>query len=311
MPVAVAAVGGHAITSPRPAEKSQPNNGAPSPEALALARLVALGWDIVVTHGNGPQVGERLLAVQAAGPLQTASLDILDAETQGSIGYLLQQALGNALREVGIRRPLATVVTQVVVSPLDPAFSAPSKPVGPFYSEAQAEGLRREKSWQMTEDSGRGWRRVVPSPEPLEIVEWPAIRALIAAGVVVVAAGGGGIPVVRSEDEALSGVEAVIDKDRASSLLARLLKSDLLLILTTVPEVRLDYRRPSERPVRRLSVAEARAHLSAGQFPAGSMGPKVEAAAAFTRATGRPAIITSPERLLDALAGTAGTTLVP
>lgn len=307
MPLAVAALGGHALADPRAGAPE----GRLAEDARALARLVALGWNLVVTHGNGPQVGERLMAVQSADGGPPVTLDVLDAETQGSLGYLLQQALGNALREAGTSRTLAAVVTQAVVDPADPAFSSPSKPVGPFFDREPAEVLAREKGWAIIDDAGRGYRRVVPSPEPLEIVEWPAIHALIAAGIVVVAAGGGGIPVVRGEDGSLRGVEAVIDKDRASSLLARLVKADLLVLLTAVPDVRLDYRRPTERALRRLSVSEARGHLAAGQFAAGSMGPKVEAAAAFTAATGRPALITSPERLLDALAGTAGTTFRP
>jgi carbamate kinase len=288
---------------------SEVANGVPAdlknaPEALSC--LVGLGWDLVATHGNGPQVGARLLAAPG-----TIPLDVLDAETQGSLGYLLQQALGNALKGSGLSRSVVSLVTQVVVDPHDPAFARPTKPVGPFYSREQAGALGREKGWAMVEDSGRGYRRVVPSPEPLEIVEWRAIRALLAAGVVVVAAGGGGIPVIRRADLSLEGIEAVIDKDRASSLLARLLGADLFVIFTSVSEVYLDYRTPSERGLRRLSVHEARRLLSEGQFAAGSMGPKVEAAAAFSAATGRPTIITSAHRVLDALAGTAGTTVHP
>ncbi len=297
MPVAVAAVGGNAIV------------GAVGGMASAVARLAALGWDLVVTHGNGPQVGALLLDTER-GRL-ARPLDVLDAETQGSLGYQVQQSLANALRAAGIARPVASVVTQVVVDPRDPAFSRPEKPVGPFYDRERAEALRRDPGWSMVEDAGRGYRRVVASPEPLEIVEWPALRALVDAHVVVVAAGGGGIPVVRSGGGALAGVEAVVDKDRTSSLLARSLPADLLLVLTAVPEVYADYGRPQQRALRRLSVAEARALLAAGQFAAGSMGPKVEAAAAFTAACGRPAIITSADRILDALAGTGGTTLHP
>lgn len=306
MPVAVAAVGGNALAGIRPGEVDRERLER---EAMALARLVALGWDTVVTHGNGPQVGARLLSAHADGA--RVSLDVLDAETQGSLGYQLQQAVGNALRAAGQNRPLATLLTQVVVDPLDPAFAAPSKPVGRFYGRDEAKMLGLERGWTMAEDAGRGYRRVVPSPRPLEIVEWPTIRALLAAGTVVVAAGGGGIPVVRETDGSLHGVEAVIDKDRASALLAQLVQADLLVILTAVPEVRLDFRLAAERPLRRVSVAQARALLARSQFAAGSMGPKVEAAADFTAATGRPALITSPERLLDALTGTAGTTFVP
>jgi len=276
---------------------------------VSLARLAGLGWDLVVTHGNGPQVGELLLSTDASG--RRPPLDVLDAETEGSLGYLLQQSLGNALRGAGISRDVVSLVTQVVVDAEDPAFSRPTKPVGPFYPQDRARALATELGWIMVEDAGRGWRRVVPSPQPLEIVEWRAIQALTGAGVVTVAAGGGGIPVVRRGDGSLRGVEAVVDKDRASSLLAQRLEADLLVIFTAVPEVLLDFRRPGERPLRRLSAAEARALLAAGQFAAGSMGPKVEAAAAFTAATSKPAIVTSAERLLDALVGTSGTTFHP
>ena len=303
MPLAVVALGGNAILGggARP-----PDLGA---APVSLARLAGLGWDLVVTHGNGPQVGELLLSTDASG--RRPPLDVLDAETEGSLGYLLQQSLGNALRGAGISRDVVSLVTQVVVDAEDPAFSRPTKPVGPFYPQDRARALATELGWIMVEDAGRGWRRVVPSPQPLEIVEWRAIQALTGAGVVTVAAGGGGIPVVRRGDGSLRGVEAVVDKDRASSLLAQRLEADLLVIFTAVPEVLLDFRRPGERPLRRLSAAEARALLAAGQFAAGSMGPKVEAAAAFTAATSKPAIVTSAERLLDALVGTSGTTFHP
>jgi carbamate kinase len=301
MPIAVAALGGNAIVSARGAAAVDLRR-APQ----ALARLVGLGYELVVTHGNGPQVGQRLIEAQAGGDGH-APLDVLDAETVGALGYRLQQSLGNALRDAGSPRVVATVVTQVVVDAADPAFLAPSKPVGPFYERERADALAAERGFVMAEDAGRGFRRVVASPEPLEVVEAEAIRALVLAGVVVIAAGGGGIPVLRDAAGRLRGVEAIVDKDRASSLLARRMGADVLVIFTDVPEVRLDFRGPQERPARRLSVAEARSHLRAGQFAAGSMGPKVEAAAAFAAATGRPAVITSAERVLDALAGTAGT----
>ncbi len=305
MPVAVAALGGNAIVSDGDATAVDLGR-AP----LALARLVGLGWDLVVTHGNGPQVGQRLLEVQAAGNAD-ARLDLLDAETGGALGYRLQQCLGNALGDLGAPQVVASLLTQVVVAADDPAFALPSKPVGPFYDHTRSEALKREHGYQMVEDAGRGFRRVVASPEPLEIVETRAIAALVEAGVIVIAAGGGGIPVVRDASGRLRGVEAVIDKDRASSLLARLLRADLLLILTDVPEVRLDFRTAQERAARRLSVDEARGHLQAGQFPAGSMGPKVDAAAEFVAQTGRLALITCADRMLDALVGTAGTLIHP
>lgn len=304
MPIAVAALGGNAIVAPDPTGVDL--GSAP----VALSRLVALGWDLVVTHGNGPQVGQRLLEAQANGD-GSATLDVLDAETEGSLGYRLQQAIGNALRQAGDSRTVTSVLTQVVVSAGDPAFLSPSKPIGPFYDAPSAEVLARDKGWVMVDDAGRGMRRVVPSPEPLEIVETRAIRALVEAGVVVIAAGGGGIPVVRDAKGLLRGVEAVVDKDRASSLLARLLGADLLLILTAVPEVLLGFGGPDPRPARRMSVTEARLRLDAGEFPEGSMGPKLAAAVAFAASTGHTAIITSAERVLDALVGTAGTLIHP
>ncbi len=303
MPIAVAALGGNAIVG------SDPGGLVDLRQApTALARLVALGWDLVVTHGNGPQVGQRLIEAQGS---DAPTLDVLDAETEGALGYRLQQALGNALREAHLPRSVASVLTQVVVDACDPAFGKPSKPVGPFYSREQADALACERGFAFVEDSGRGYRRVVASPAPLEIVEVRAIRSLVEAGVVAIAAGGGGIPVVREPGGRLRGVEAVIDKDRASGLLARLLGADMLIIFTSVPEVLFDFRGPGQRPLRRLSVGEARTLLATGQFAAGSMGPKVEAAAAFSGATGRPAIITSADRLLEALVGTSGTVIRP
>ena len=308
MPIVVAALGGNAIVGSDPAS----DGGIDLRRApMALVRLVALGWDLVITHGNGPQVGQRLAEAQASGRGEGPTLDVLDAETEGVLGYRLQQALGNALREAHLPRPVASVLTQVVVDAQDPAFGKPTKPVGSFCSREQAEALGRERGFTFVEDSGRGYRRVVASPPPLEIVEVRPIRALVEAGVVVIAAGGGGIPVIRERGGGLRGVEAVIDKDRTSSLLARLLGADMLIIFTSVPEVLLDFRGPEQRALRSLSVGEARTLLATGQFAAGSMGPKVEAAAAFSAATGRPTIITSADRLLDALVGTSGTVIRP
>jgi carbamate kinase len=303
VPTVVAALGGHALAEDRPGAKL---GGVPP----AIARLVGLGWNAVVTHGSGPQVGARLLAPRAPGH-DAPGLDRLDAEIQGALGYVLQQALGNALHRAGAPRTVVSLVTQVIVDPRDRAFASPSKPVGRFFGRDEAERLRSERGWVMAEDAGRGYRRVVPSPEPLEIVEWRAVKALVAAGILVLAVGGGGIPVARAADGTLQGVEAVVDKDRASALLARLLGADLLVIFTGVEAVCLDYQTPQERPLRHLTVSEARKYLAEGQFAPGSMGPKVEAAAGFTGATGRPSLITTPARLLDALSGTAGTTLHP
>ncbi|MDQ7819638.1 MAG: carbamate kinase [Armatimonadota bacterium] len=312
MPVAVVAIGGNSLIKDEAHPTVAGEIAALQETSVHIAEMVARGWDVVLTHGNGPQVGFNLLRSElAAGVVPPLPLDVLGAQTQGSIGYLLQQALGTELRRRGIRKPVATVVTQVVVDPQDPAFSHPTKPIGRFYPTLEAEHLAAERGWRMVEDAGRGWRRVVPSPQPVEIVEEEVIRDLVARGAVVIACGGGGIPVVRQPDGRLAGVEAVIDKDLASALLAQVLGVELLLISTAVDAVYLDWGRPSRRPVAVLTVEEARRHLAEGQFPPGSMGPKIEAAVRFLERGGRQVIITSPEQIPRALAGQAGTRIVP
>lgn len=290
--------------------------------AQAIVRLIEEGFEVVVTHGNGPQVGAALIrSERASNQVYGHPLDVCDATTQGEIGYLLQQALCNELGARGLRHPVATVVTQVVVAADDPAMGRPSKPVGPFYSRAEAEAKERELGWQIVEDAARGYRRVVPSPEPLEIVEEGIVRALLAQGVIVVAVGGGGIPVIRERAE-LVGVEAVIDKDRASALLAARLSVDRFIISTDATHVFLDYKRPTQRPIGRIGAAELQAHYDAGHFPPGNMGPKVESALRFVRARSAASapptsasapecIITSYEHLVDAVLGDAGTHVVP
>ena len=272
----------------------------------AVAALVADGWRLLVTHGNGPQVGAALVrSERAADEVYPLTLNVCGAATQGEIGYVLQQALGQALAERGVDRPVATVLTQVAVSDEDPAFQHPTKPIGPFYTREQADDRHRRLGWTMIE-TPNGMRRVVPSPEPLEIVEGDVIRALLDRGVLVIGLGGGGIPVVRRGDR-LVGVDAVIDKDRASALLATRIRVELFVILTDVDQVCLDYGRPTERPLGRVTSVELERHYRDGQFPPGSMGPKVEAALRFLRDGGREVVITSPERLVDAVAGRAGT----
>jgi carbamate kinase len=236
-------------------------------------------------------------------------LFVLGAMTQGQLGYLLAQALGDALTSAGRPRAVAAVMTQVVVREDDPAFAAPTKPIGPFFSEGRARRLAHARGWDVAEDAGRGWRRVVPSPAPVEVVEAGEIRRLLDAGEVVVACGGGGVPVARVGAD-LVGVDAVIDKDFAAALAGGLVGATSLLLLTGVERVALDFGAPGERPLGRMTVAEARRHLRDGQFPPGSMGPKVEAAAQFVEAGGREAVITSLERAADALAGGAGTRIV-
>lgn len=308
MPVAVVAIGGNSLIK----DEARPSVAAEI-EALRetsthLGAMLEQGWDLVLTHGNGPQVGFNLLrselAAHAAPPLP---LDVLGAQTQGSIGYLIQQILGNELRRRGIRKRVVTVVTQTVVDAEDPAFRRPTKPIGPFYVADDARRLQHERGWRMVEDAGRGWRRVVPSPMPLEVVERLVIKGLVHQAIVVIAAGGGGIPVVRRGDGYLEGVEAVIDKDLATSLLAHSIGADLLVISTAVEKVALNFGKPDQRELSEMTIADAKQYLSQGHFPPGSMGPKVLAAIRFIEAGGREALITTPESMERALAGHTGT----
>ena len=282
-------------------------------QAMAgVADLIAAGQNVVLSHGNGPIVGNIFIRNEAAKDrIPPMPLDVCGADSQGGIGYVLQQVLWNELRARNLERTVATIVTQCVVAEDDPGFASPQKPIGPFYSPEEALYLERTKKWRLVEDSGRGMRRVVSSPHPLEIIESEAIGRLVEAGVIVIAAGGGGIPVVRGEDGRLRGVEAVIDKDRAASILARQLGMKRMVVLTGVPRVALDFGTPRQREISRLTVSEARRELAAGQFPPGSMGPKVESCVDFLESGGERAIITSPDHLLQAVHGDAGTHIVP
>ncbi len=275
--------------------------------AAEIAALCVAGYRVVLTHGNGPQVGAALLrSERGAGEVPGQPLDVCGACTQGEIGYLLEQSLETELKRAGIHVPVATLVTQSVVSPDDPAMDRPEKPVGPFYSQAEAERRQRQFGWKIVEDASRGYRRVVPSPEPTEIVELEVIRDLVERNVLVIACGGGGIPVVW-RDGTLQGVEAVIDKDRASALLAAHLGVDLFVISTDTDFVYLDYKRPSQRPLRRVCADELRQYQQAGHFPPGNMGPKIESVLRFLHQGGQEAIITSCDHLRDAVNGSAGT----
>jgi len=279
--------------------------------ARSLACMVQRGWRIVITHGNGPQVGAALLrSERAAGEVYTHPLDVCVATTQSEIGYLLQRALEYELRRLGQTTPVLTVLTQVRVDENDPAFENPSKPIGPFYSKKEAENKQRTLGWDIVEDSARGYRRVVPSPEPREIFEQNIIRHLLDEGMIVIACGGGGIPVIERADHEVVGSEAVIDKDRASALLAEALGVDLFVISTDAHQVYLDFKKPTQRGLDHVTVEELQQHLDAGQFPPGSMGPKVESALRFLRNGGSRVIITSYEYLLDALDGKDGTHIV-
>ncbi|HET9939799.1 MAG TPA: carbamate kinase [Candidatus Eisenbacteria bacterium] len=273
-----------------------------------IAALIQQGVRVVLSHGNGPIVGNILIRNEAArDQIPPMPLDVCGADSQGGIGYMMQQALDNELRRIGIQRPVTTLVTQVIVDERDPAFRRPTKPIGPFYTQERARLLAKEKGWTVTEDAGRGWRRVVASPKPLEVVEITAIRKLVEDGAIVIAAGGGGIPVARQWDGTLHGVEAVIDKDLASSLLARLLGCEMLCIITGVDRVALHYGKPEQRELPCATAEELSEYAAAGHFPAGSMGPKVQAAIEFVRGGGREVVITSPAKLTEALEGTTGT----
>ncbi len=273
-----------------------------------IVEIAADGYAVAVTHGNGPQVGDILLRNEIAKEtLPAMPLDVCGAESQGMIGYLLQQAMQEALRTAGIDRPVATVLTQTVVDAGDPAFEKPEKPVGPFYTAGQAEILQKEKGWQMVHISGKGYRRVVPSPRPITLVEGEVILRLFSAGVIVIAAGGGGVPVVTNSNGTLSGVEGVVDKDRTAAILARIVGAEDLLILTDVECASLNYGQPDRQDIRDMTAREARRHLVAGHFAPGSMGPKVEAAITFIEAGGERATIASLDAATAALAGQSGT----
>ena len=271
--------------------------------AAEVARLVRDGYRIVLTHGNGPQVGAALLrSERGASQVPGQPLDVCDASTQGEIGYVLQQSLDTELRLAGLHIPVVTVLTQVVVSLDDLAMSRPSKPIGPFYSRADAEERKRLLNWEIVEDAARGYRRVVPSPEPQDIIELEIIRDLMERNVLVIACGGGGIPVAWREGR-LQGVEAVIDKDRASALLASRLGVDLFVISTDTDYVYLDYKKPTQRPLHLVGCSELQQYADAGHFPPGNMGPKVESVLRFLMQGGREAIITSCENVYAAVSG--------
>jgi carbamate kinase len=305
----VVALGGNAIqrAGQKGTAEEQVENVASA--MASVAELADRGYRVVLTHGNGPQVGTILVqqaAAQEATGIPPMPMDIAGAMSQGQLGYMMQRCLQNELRKRGRPWPVATVITQTVVDPADPAFGNPTKPIGPFYSAEQAEEMRA-RGLHVIEDSGRGYRRVVPSPMPAAIAEIYAIRTLVNSGTLVICSGGGGIPVVRDENGMLGGVEAVIDKDISASLLAQRLDADRLLILTDVERVSINFRKPNQQELSRVTVAEAKRYIEEGHFAAGSMGPKVRAAVGFVEAGGKQAIITDLHRALSALEGQTGT----
>ncbi|MBP6875926.1 MAG: carbamate kinase [Candidatus Eisenbacteria bacterium] len=277
-----------------------------------VVHLLRAGEEVVITHGNGPIVGNIVIRNEAAAHMiPPTPLYICGADSQGGIGYMAQQVLRNLLHRSGIEREVVTVVTQVVVDREDPGFHNPTKPIGPFYTQEEARALGRARGWTMMEDAGRGWRHAVASPEPLRIVEIGAIRTLVSAGHVVIAAGGGGVPVIEVEPGIYEGVEAVIDKDLASVVLGQALGAKRLLIVTSVDQVMLHYRTERETPLPLLSLEDAKRYHEDGHFPPGNMGPKILSAIRFLDHGGEEVLITSPDKLADALAGKAGTRIVP
>jgi carbamate kinase len=311
----VAALGGNAVSLPGKegniADQYEATRGAIHP----LANLILAGHQLAITHGNGPQIGQVMRRVEIAASSEhrvyPLPLDIAVADTQAGMGYMIGQCLMNELALRGEPRVVSTLVTTVLVDPEDSAFKSPSKPVGPFMSKDAAEAHVKKDHWNIAEDKARGgWRRVVPSPSPREIIELPQLRTMLAAGHVVVAGGGGGIPVARNAYGMYKGIEAVIDKDRTTALLAAELDADLLAILTNVDQVQVDYGKPTARALDRATASQMSQWLAAGQFPAGSMGPKVEAAVDFLSRSKKPdakVLITSCERVAEALAGKTGT----
>jgi carbamate kinase len=311
---AVVAIGGNALILDGQQGTIAEQYGNAVEMARHIASLVSAGWGIVLTHGNGPQVGFILLRSELVGesaPVPQLSLEMSSADSQGGIGHILALALLNELAGRGMPDRVVYVLTHTVVDPDDPAFAAPTKPIGPFYTEDEAALKRERNGWEMVEDSGRGYRRVVPSPQPRRIVESAQIRSLVEAGFVVVAVGGGGIPVVETGPGVYRGVEAVIDKDRASSLLAASLDVPLLVLSTGVERVAWHFRQPDQRLLDRITAGEAARYLDEGEFPKGSMGPKVEAAISFLERGGSEVLITTPAALERAIAGETGTRIVP
>jgi carbamate kinase len=307
----VIAIGGNSlITDPKHMEVYDQYKAA-GETSEHIAGVVQEGYRVVITHGNGPQVGFILLRSEMARQvLHEVPLDSCGADTQGAIGYQIAQNLDNELRRRGIDKQVVAVVTQVVVDSTDPGFQEPSKPIGPFYSEESARSHSEAEGWAMVEDAGRGWRRVVASPEPLEIIEESAIRLLLEQDIIVVAAGGGGIPVIRREDGCLEGAPAVIDKDLTSCLLAKNLGAEKLIMSTAVEKVAINFGQPEQQDIDRMTVAEARQYMEEGHFAPGSMRPKIRAAIDFLEQGGEEVIITQPHLLEAAIRGSTGTRIL-
>jgi len=313
--VAVVAIGGNSLIKDSNHQSVEDQYQAAKETTLHIADMIEAGWNVAIGHGNGPQVGFILRRSEIANRVEgmhEVPLDVCGADSQGAIGYALQQTLQNELFKRKIKKNVATVITQVLVDHNDPAFSNPTKPIGGFMEEAEASRRQKEMDWNVVEDAGRGWRRVVASPLPKEVVELETVQTLIDAGVVVITVGGGGIPVIESTNGDYLGVAAVIDKDFASSLLAQKIKADLFLISTAVEKVALNFGKPNQQSVDRMTLAEAKKYLSEGtHFARGSMAPKIQAIIWFLEAGGKQALITNPQNIGRALRGETGTLIEP
>lgn len=310
--VAVVAIGGNSLITDKNHKTIPDQYRATKETCIHIAGMIEEGWDVAIGHGNGPQVGFILRRSElAAHELHEVPLDYCGADSQGAIGYMLQQNLYNEFESRKIEKNAVTVVTQVLVDKNDPAFVNPTKPIGSFMDEDKAKDRADNDGWNVKEDAGRGWRRVVPSPLPKRVIEVESVKKLLEKGVVVITVGGGGIPVIEDEDKALTGVAAVIDKDFASSLLATSIDADLLLISTAIEQVCLNFGKPDQKPVSTMTVAEAKKYIDGGHFLPGSMLPKIEAIIIFLENGGKEAIITNPMNIGRALKGETGTKIIP
>ncbi len=310
-PIVLVALGGHAFMEQGQKGTIENQELAAATICKQLLALIERDYRLVISHGNGPQVGNLLLLNETGDEsVPKMPLDVLVAQTEGSLGYFLQQALLNELRQRGIRKYVVTVVTQVLVDPEDEAFDKPTKPIGPFLSKEAAERRRDELGWKIVEDASRGWRRVVPSPKPIKVVQRHMIRESSEAGHIVIAAGGGGIPIIKKPNGKYEGTEAVIDKDLTSSILATQIGAEILIILTGVPFIYTDFAGSSQAKISAITAEQLRALFEAGEFPAGSMGPKVRSVIEFLERGGKRAIVTDPDTLPSALLGRGGTHII-
>ena len=306
--IALIAFGGNAILPKNQRGLQSDQMKRSKTAARLMIEVVKKGYELIIVHGNGPQVGNLLIQMEESiNKVPPFSLDVCDAMTEGSMGFMLEKAIINELRKNSLDKEVATLITQVVVDRDDPAFENPTKPIGPFYTKYRAQMLIRQKKWTMVEDAGRGYRKVVPSPKPIDVVPKSILHDLVHSGKIIIAAGGGGIPVIINGRGFFQGVEAVIDKDFASSLIAREVKADLFIILTNVPRVCLNFDTPDETPIPKMTIEEAKKYYAEGQFPSGSMGPKIQASIEYIENGGQEVLITSANHLKATLINRSGT----